>query len=315
MPSRSIVRRAARAVGITRRLPLRRSRLELDQRRRVDRLDLGHDQVRALACDQRAHGGAVEHVEHVAAVRDLHRRCVGIAVGGDHFHAEALQFDRHFLAQLARAEQQHARGVRGQRRTERGHARSWSGMDRARCSGRLRAAPCASCAPHAPAPACPAPPSPAVRAARRVPARDRAAAATGRRDPRRRDRRDQRPGRLARASRHAVAAQRRRQRRELHRDLAARLAHRELRVAGARNTDWEDLAAFELDGRHYLLIADTGDNGGLRRTLQLHVVRRARSAARRRRAAAGLVDRVPLARRRARLRGGRGGCGSAAKCC
>ena len=43
-------------------------------------------------------------------------------------------------------------------------------------------------------------------------------------------------------------------------------------VDGVANTDWEDLAAFELDGRHYLLIADTGDNGGLRRTLQLHVV-------------------------------------------
>lgn len=43
-------------------------------------------------------------------------------------------------------------------------------------------------------------------------------------------------------------------------------------IAGAVNTDWEDLAAFDLGGRHYLLIADTGDNGGLRRTLQLHVV-------------------------------------------
>lgn len=43
-------------------------------------------------------------------------------------------------------------------------------------------------------------------------------------------------------------------------------------VEGVANTDWEDLAAFELDGRPYLLIADTGDNGGLRRTLQLHVL-------------------------------------------
>ncbi|MCA1713812.1 MAG: hypothetical protein LC715_01330 [Gammaproteobacteria bacterium] len=43
-------------------------------------------------------------------------------------------------------------------------------------------------------------------------------------------------------------------------------------LAGATTTDWEDLAAFELDGRAYLLVADTGDNGGLRRTLQLHVV-------------------------------------------
>ncbi len=45
-----------------------------------------------------------------------------------------------------------------------------------------------------------------------------------------------------------------------------------LQVAGVRNVDWEDLASFELNGRHYLLIADTGDNGGIRKTLSLHVV-------------------------------------------
>jgi hypothetical protein len=45
-----------------------------------------------------------------------------------------------------------------------------------------------------------------------------------------------------------------------------------LRIEGVTKTDWEDIAAFELDGRRYLLLADTGDNGGLRRTLQLHVV-------------------------------------------
>lgn len=44
------------------------------------------------------------------------------------------------------------------------------------------------------------------------------------------------------------------------------------RVEGVANTDWEDLSAFDLDGKHYILIADTGDNGGLRRTLQLHMV-------------------------------------------
>jgi hypothetical protein len=44
------------------------------------------------------------------------------------------------------------------------------------------------------------------------------------------------------------------------------------RLEGVPKTDWEDIAAFELDGRAYLLIADVGDNGGLRRTLQLHVV-------------------------------------------
>ncbi|MEH6420278.1 hypothetical protein [Pseudomonas sp. CGJS7] len=45
-----------------------------------------------------------------------------------------------------------------------------------------------------------------------------------------------------------------------------------LRIEGVTKTDWEDIAAFDLDGRHYLLIADTGDNGGLRRSLQLHIV-------------------------------------------
>lgn len=44
-------------------------------------------------------------------------------------------------------------------------------------------------------------------------------------------------------------------------------------VEGVTKTDWEDLASFDLDGAHYLLVADTGDNGGLRRTLQLHVLR------------------------------------------
>ena len=42
-------------------------------------------------------------------------------------------------------------------------------------------------------------------------------------------------------------------------------------VLGAKNVDWEDLASFDLDGRHYLLVADTGDNGGIRQDLALHV--------------------------------------------
>ena len=45
-----------------------------------------------------------------------------------------------------------------------------------------------------------------------------------------------------------------------------------VRVAGVANTDWEDLGAFDLGGRHYLLVADTGDNGGLRHSAQLHVI-------------------------------------------
>ena len=53
-------------------------------------------------------------------------------------------------------------------------------------------------------------------------------------------------------------------------DRGGRLAT--FRIEGVTKTDWEDIATFELDGKRYLLIADTGDNGGLRRTLQLHVV-------------------------------------------
>lgn len=42
-------------------------------------------------------------------------------------------------------------------------------------------------------------------------------------------------------------------------------------VEGIKNRDWEDLASFVLDGRRYLLVADTGDNAGRRRDFALHV--------------------------------------------
>ena len=43
-------------------------------------------------------------------------------------------------------------------------------------------------------------------------------------------------------------------------------------VSHSTNVDWEDLDSFDLDGKHYLLIADTGDNGGIRKTLTLYVI-------------------------------------------
>src|SRR4249919_595214 len=45
-----------------------------------------------------------------------------------------------------------------------------------------------------------------------------------------------------------------------------------VKVTGATNVDWEDLDSFDLDGKHYLLIADTGDNGGIRKLLTLYVI-------------------------------------------
>lgn len=42
-------------------------------------------------------------------------------------------------------------------------------------------------------------------------------------------------------------------------------------VDGAKNVDWEDMASFDLDGKHYLLVADTGDNGGVRKSITLYI--------------------------------------------
>ncbi len=44
-----------------------------------------------------------------------------------------------------------------------------------------------------------------------------------------------------------------------------------VRLAGVRNDDWEDLAAFEYQGDPYLLVADIGDNYANRRELYLHI--------------------------------------------
>lgn len=43
-------------------------------------------------------------------------------------------------------------------------------------------------------------------------------------------------------------------------------------VRGARNIDWEDMASVRIDGRDYLVVADIGDNGGLRETLTLYLI-------------------------------------------
>jgi len=45
-----------------------------------------------------------------------------------------------------------------------------------------------------------------------------------------------------------------------------------VRITGVGNIDWEDLAAFTLDGKAYLLVADVGDNRSLREEVLLHVV-------------------------------------------
>ena len=46
-----------------------------------------------------------------------------------------------------------------------------------------------------------------------------------------------------------------------------------LALQDAPNIDWEDLAAFKLDGKPYLLVADTGDNASRRDSCVLYIVR------------------------------------------
>jgi hypothetical protein len=48
--------------------------------------------------------------------------------------------------------------------------------------------------------------------------------------------------------------------------------HGAVDLRGASSVDWEDLAAFEIDGVPYLLIADTGDNDAERKSVMLYIV-------------------------------------------
>ena len=81
----------------------------------------------------------------MAAVRDLHRRRVRVAIGGDHFHAEALQFDRHFLCPVPRAEQQHAGSRCGDSGVRSGPVRNTAMLRDSRNAQFTR---CRQCIPH-----------------------------------------------------------------------------------------------------------------------------------------------------------------------
>jgi hypothetical protein len=69
----------------------------------MDGFDFRHDQVRLFLFDQAAQNGAVQHVDHMAAVCDLHGGCIGVAIHCHHLHRVALQFDRDLFAELPRA--------------------------------------------------------------------------------------------------------------------------------------------------------------------------------------------------------------------
>ena len=99
----------ALADGATRQPSL----LQLGQRRGVDRLDLGDDDVGLVLLDRGAERLAVEHREDLERVGHLHRRRIGVAVAGDHPAAEPLGGDGEFAAELARAEQHQGGEIHG----------------------------------------------------------------------------------------------------------------------------------------------------------------------------------------------------------
>lgn len=55
-------------------------------------------------------------------------------------------------------------------------------------------------------------------------------------------------------------------------DLATGKRRGVLRVTGQRNEDWEDLAAYEHEGKPWLVVGDVGDNDARRKTVRLLVL-------------------------------------------
>ncbi len=98
--------------------------LKLHKRSGGDGFDFRDDKVRFFKLDDSAQGNTVKHVDHMAAMSDLHRRRVLVTVNSDHFNAQALQFDHDFLAQFAAAAEQYASRGRRQWSSDSGHLKS-----------------------------------------------------------------------------------------------------------------------------------------------------------------------------------------------
>ena len=47
--------------------------------------------------------------------------------------------------------------------------------------------------------------------------------------------------------------------------------HGKVTLKGAKNNDWEDLASFTLDGKPYIIVADTGDNNAKRESSKFYI--------------------------------------------
>jgi len=89
--------------------------LQLFQHGRGNGLYLGHDQIGLDLFDQRLELSRIAHGDGARMMGHLLARRVFIAVHGNGFHAQALQGNQHFLAQLAAAQQHDFGGIGGER--------------------------------------------------------------------------------------------------------------------------------------------------------------------------------------------------------
>jgi len=57
---------------------------------------------------------------------------------------------------------------------------------------------------------------------------------------------------------------------QIHAISPAGVVHAQVTIVGATSRDWEDMAAFDFEGRAMLVVADVGDNDAKRSTIWLH---------------------------------------------
>ena len=108
--------------------------LQREQSLRRDGLNLGDNEVGPLVLGDFAQGVAVEHIDDVGPVRDLHGGRIGIAVHGDDFDPQSLQLDDDFFAKLPTPAHHDFGRTRGEGSSEGGHraVSYWRGATDAR---------------------------------------------------------------------------------------------------------------------------------------------------------------------------------------
>jgi hypothetical protein len=75
--------------------------LQFYQHIRGDRFNFRHD-IMVFPLDELAQCFAIQHVDDVRAVGNVHGWRVGVTIDGNDFHTQALAFNGHFFTQFSR---------------------------------------------------------------------------------------------------------------------------------------------------------------------------------------------------------------------